>query len=140
MLDMYLFPYHNLLMSVSPTFTCFFMKQDFNRLFLQHSTNHPLLPTLTESLLPPPPPILRATARGFVKCGDCANPRVIYSDTAPRRMVPPIVDGMIPTLEEETTCQALAEEILKEACTSFTFVSGAMLYDIGHPFKEGFIT
>jgi hypothetical protein len=30
------------------------------------------------------------------------------NDTAPRRMVPPIVDGRIPTLEEETTCHALA--------------------------------
>jgi hypothetical protein len=84
--------------------------------------------------------ITRQFARGFVKCGDCAKPRVIYSETAPRRMVPSIVDGRIPTFEEETACQALAEETLKEACTSLTFVCGAMLYDTGHPFKDVFIT
>ena len=56
-------------------------------------------------------------------------------------MIPPIVDGRTPTLEEETTCQALAEKIFKEACTSLTFVCGAMFYDnIGHPFKNVFIT
>ncbi len=82
----------------------------------------------------------RATARGFVNCGDCAKPRVIYSDTAPRRMVPPIVDGMTPILEEETACQALVEETFKEACTSFRFVCGAMLYDNGHSFKNAFVT
>ena len=55
-------------------------------------------------------------------------------------MVPPIVDGRTPTLEEETTCQALAEKAFKEACTSLTFVCGAMLYDTGHHFKNVFIT
>jgi hypothetical protein len=84
--------------------------------------------------------VTRATSRGFVKCGDCAKPRVIYSDTAPRRMVPPIVDGRTPTLEEETAWQALVEETCKEACNSLTFVCGAMLYDTWHPFKNVFIT
>jgi hypothetical protein len=47
--------------------------------------------------------IKRNTARGFVKCGDCSKPRVIYSDTAPSRMVPPNVDGRVSTTEEETS-------------------------------------
>ena len=81
--------------------------------------------------------ITRAFARGFAKYGDCAKPKVIYSDTAPGIMVPSIVDGRIPTFEEETACQ---HETLKEACTPFTFVCGAMLYDTGHPFKDVFIT
>jgi hypothetical protein len=36
--------------------------------------------------------ITRAFARGFVTCGDCGKPRVIYSDTAPSRMLP-LVSG-----------------------------------------------
>ena len=60
--------------------------------------------------------ITRAFARGLVKCGDCAKPRVIYSDTtAQGSMVPSIVDGKIPTFEKETACQALAKETLKKA-------------------------
>ena len=53
-------------------------------------------------------------------------------------MVPPNVDGRTPTLEEETACQALAEETFKETSTSLTFVCGAMLYDTQHPFKNFF--
>jgi hypothetical protein len=71
--------------------------------------------------------VARATSKGFVKYGECANPRVIYPDTAPRRTVSAIVDGRIPTLDEDTMCPALAEEIFKEACISLTFVYGAML-------------
>ena len=55
-------------------------------------------------------------------------------------MLPPIVDGRAPTLEEQTACQALAEETLKEVCTSDMYVYGATLYVSGHPFKEVFIT
>jgi hypothetical protein len=36
---------------------------------------------------------------------------LIYFDTVPRRMVPPIVNGRIATLEEEAVCQALTKEI-----------------------------
>jgi hypothetical protein len=84
--------------------------------------------------------IKRNTARGFVKCGDCAKPRVIYSDTAPSRMVPLDCDGRVPSLEEEVSCQALVSEALNEACSSTTFVCGANLYDTTHPFREVFIT
>jgi hypothetical protein len=55
-------------------------------------------------------------------------------------MLLPIVDGRAPTLEEQTACQALAEETFKESCTSGTYVCGAALYDSGHPFEEVFIT
>jgi len=84
--------------------------------------------------------ITRAFARGFVTCGDCDNPRVIYSDTAPSRMLLLVVNGSVPTIEEETSCQASAAETLKEACTSNTYVCGARLNDSGHPFKYVFIT
>ena len=78
--------------------------------------------------------------KGFVACGDCDKPRVIYSDTAPSRMLPLVVDGRVPTIEEETECLALAAETLKEACASNMYVCGAGLYDSGHPFKDVFIT
>jgi len=84
--------------------------------------------------------IKRNTAQGFVKCGDCSKPRVIYSDTALSRMVPPNVDGRVLSTEEETSCQVLVAETFSEACTSTTLVYGAYLYDIGHPFREVFIT
>ncbi len=41
-------------------------------------------------------------------CGDYGKPRVIYSDNAPSRMLPLVVDGRVPTMEEEIACQALA--------------------------------
>jgi hypothetical protein len=84
--------------------------------------------------------ITRAFARGFVACGDCDKPRVIYIDTTPRRMAPLVVNGRVPTIEEETACQALAEEACKEACASVLYVCGAGLYDSGHPFKDIFTT
>ncbi len=84
--------------------------------------------------------ITRAFARGFVTCGDCDKPRVIYSDTAPSRMLPLVVDGRVPTIEEEIACQASAAETFKEACASNMYVCGAGLYDSGHPFKDVFIT
>ncbi len=59
---------------------------------------------------------------------------------ATRRRVPSIVDGRILIFEEKTAWQALAKGTLKEACTSLAFVCGAMLYDIGYPFKDVFIT
>jgi hypothetical protein len=57
--------------------------------------------------------IKRNTARGrFVKCGDCAKPRVIYSDTAPSRRIPLDCDGRVPSSEEDASCQALVAEAL----------------------------
>jgi hypothetical protein len=47
---------------------------------------------------------------------------------------------LLVTVEEERTCQALAEETFKEACASHTYVCGAGLYGSGHPFKDVFIT
>jgi hypothetical protein len=84
--------------------------------------------------------ITRAFARRFVTCGDCDEPRVIYSDTASRRLVPLVVHGRVPTIEEETACQALVEEAFKEACASDTYAYGSGLYDSGHPFKYDFTT
>ena len=55
-------------------------------------------------------------------------------------MVPPNVEGRVPSTEEETSCQTLVTQALSEACDSTTFVGGAYLYDIGHPFIEVFIT
>jgi len=57
-----------------------------------------------------------------------------------RRLLPPIVDGRAPTLEEQTTCQSLAMETCKESCTSDMYVCGAGLFDFGHCFKKAFIT
>jgi hypothetical protein len=55
-------------------------------------------------------------------------------------MTPPIIENRVSTREEEAIRQALAEETLKEACTSNSFVCGVFLYDIGHPFKEVYMT
>jgi hypothetical protein len=83
--------------------------------------------------------ITRAHARGFLPYGNCDKPRLIYSDSVPRRMVPLVVSRRVSTVEVERTCQALAEETLKEACASHACVRGAGLYDSGRPFKDVFI-
>jgi hypothetical protein len=53
----------------------------------------------------------------------------------PRRLLLPlVVDGWAPTLDEQTAChQAFAAETFKEACTSHMYVCGAKLLILGPP-------
>jgi hypothetical protein len=83
--------------------------------------------------------IARQFARGVVTCKDCGKPRMIYSPTAPGRMVPPIVGGVIPTPEQVAQCQGMAKEVLQEVSSLETYVCGASLLDLDHSFHGVFI-
>ncbi len=65
---------------------------------------------------------------------------MIYSDTAPNRMVSPNIDGILPSMKEEKSRKVLVAEALSEACASTTFGCGADLYNTGHRLREVFIT
>ena len=84
--------------------------------------------------------INRQLARGVVRCADCMKPRVIYSATAPSRMVPPVVDDRVPTPAEVEACQNLAKQLLEDCCQSTTFVCGGHVLDPDHPLADVFQT
>jgi len=55
-------------------------------------------------------------------------------------MVPPNVDGRMPSMKEEISRKVLDAEAFSEACASTTFGCGADLYNTGHPLREVYIT
>ena len=82
--------------------------------------------------------ISRPLARGVVSCKDCMKPRLIYSTTSPSRMVPPVVDGVVPTPQQVADCQRMAKDVLQDAMQSTSYVCGAPVLDPDHPFHSVF--
>ena len=84
--------------------------------------------------------VKRHLVRGMVQCKDCCKPRVVYSLTAPSRMVPPTIDGRVPTPEEVDACQVMAKQVLQDACSSSVYVCGANVLDEDNLFAKVFVT
>ena len=84
--------------------------------------------------------VSRQLARGVVQCKDCLKPRLVYSATAPNRMVPPVVEGVTPTNEQIKDCQDMAQQVLQDCLTSSTYICGAPILDEEHPFHGVFVT
>ena len=85
--------------------------------------------------------VKRHLVRGVVHCKDCCKPRVIYSATAPSRMVPhAVVDGQVPSPEDVHACQVMAKQVLMDACSSPLYVCGSTALDHDHAFSSVFVT
>ena len=82
----------------------------------------------------------RHLARAVVRCADCGKPRVIYSASAPNRMVPPTIDDRVPTHEEVEECRIMAKQVLQDCCLSPTFLCGAPVLGPDHPMASVFQT
>jgi hypothetical protein len=78
-------------------------------------------------------------ARGAVTCKDCCKPRVIFSISAPRNMVPPNhEDGTAPSKHEVQACMAMAAAAVKEATEGELYICGAQPLSEDHPFHDVF--
>ena len=75
--------------------------------------------------------------RGVVECKDCLKPRVLFSLTAPSRMVPCAEEGeSAPTPGDIARCREYALHQLEVAQESEIYTCGMQPFDSDHPFHE----
>ena len=75
--------------------------------------------------------------RGVVECKDCLKPRVLFSITAPSRMVPCAEVGeSAPTPRDIARCREYALHQLEVAQESEIYTCGMQPFDSDHPFHD----